>query len=177
MTMIPLACAIRVPRLRRRAPMAVMVTVLIMALMTAGMLATRAAHAETLEQALVKRFPPGAITSAVSAKEALANVDAARREAEQTFSVERTRCYDKFFTSSCLSEAKDTRRVALSNIRKVEVEANAFLRKEKAAERDRVIAERQGRAAKPLDGPSIPITGATRDSGSPQDTTDPSEKP
>jgi len=177
MTMIPLACAVRVPRLRRHAPMAVMVTTLITALMTAGLLAPRAAHAETLEQALVKRFPPGAITSAVSEREALANIDAARREAEQTFSVERTRCYDKFFTSSCLSEAKDTRRIALSNIRKVEVEANAFLRKEKAAERDRVIAERQGRAGRPLEGPSIPITGATRDSGAATDPADPPGQP
>ena len=135
------------------------------------------AHAETREQALVKRFPPGTITSVASAREALSDVDAARREAEQTFAAERAQCFDKFFTASCLSEAKDVRRVVLANIRKVEVDANAFLRKERAAERDRVIAERQGRATRPLEGPAIPITGATRDGAPASDAPEQPEKP
>jgi len=133
--------------------------------MSLAALMSLAVHAETLAQALTKRYPPGSIASVDSAREALADVVVARREVEQVFSVERTRCFDQFFTSSCLSDAKDVRRTVLSNIRKVEVEANAFLRKDKAAERDRVIAERQGRAGQPLDGPSIPITGAARGSG------------
>ena len=64
-----------------------------------------------------------------------------------------------------MDEAKEIRRVALHSIRKVEVEANAFLRKDRAAERERTIAERQSRAARPLGKPSIPISGAARDSG------------
>lgn len=130
------------------------------------------AGAETLEQALVKRYPAGSIGAVQTARAALTDVDAARREVERHFADRRAVCFDKFFTASCLSEAKDERRVALSNVRKVEVEANAFLRKEKAAERDRTIAERQNRAARPLDGPSIPITGAARDASSPDDAAD-----
>jgi len=175
MTMNPLICATSASRSLRQVQGAMMMA-LMMGLMMASTLPL-AVHAGTLEQALVKRYPPGSIASVASAREALADADPARREAEQTFSSERIRCYDKFFTASCLSEAKDTRRIALSNIRKVEVEANAFLRKEKAAERDRVIAERQGRAAQPLDRPSIPITGATRDGGNPSDPADSPEKP
>ena len=169
MTMIPSTCANHAPRMRRFA--------LLVALMMAFALTSHAVHGQTLEQALVKRFPPGSIVSVTSARDALIDVDAARREAEQTFAAERTRCYDKFFTSSCLSEAKEIRRVVLSNIRKVEVEANAFLRKERAAERDKVIAERQGRAARPLDGPAIPITGATREGGAPPEVPGQPEKP
>mgnify|MGYP006273050129 CR=1 FL=1 len=112
-----------------------------------------------------------------AARQALAELDAARREAEQIFDDERLRCYDKFFTASCLSEAKEIRRLALSSIRKVEVEANAFLRKEKAAERDREIAERQGRAARTLDGPAIPITGAARDGGAAPESETKPDKP
>ena len=140
------------------------------ALIMSAVFATSAATAETLEQALSKRFPQGSITSVTAAQLALAELDAARREAEQTFDDERLRCYDKFFSASCLSKAKEIRRFAMSSIRKVEVEANAFLRKEKAAERDRVIAERQGRAARPLEGPAIPITGAARDGGAPPES-------
>ena len=135
-----------------------------------------AVAAETLEQALSKRFPPGSITSPMIARQALTDLEAARREAEQSFADERMRCYDKFFTASCLSDAKEIRRLALTSIRKVEVEANAFLRKEKAAERDRVIAERQGRAARPLEGPALPITGAARD-GTPSDSETQPNKP
>ncbi len=167
MTMLPVACAMRAPGL-----MAIFRTALKSALMLASALTSLSVQAETLEQALVRRFPAGSIASVAVAREALASVDPARREAEQTFAAERARCYDKFFTSSCLSEVKDTRRLVLSSIRKVEVEANAFLRREKAAERDRVIAERQGRAGRPLDGPSIPITGAARDSGTATDQAD-----
>jgi hypothetical protein len=72
---------------------------------------------------------------------------------------------NKFFMTRCIDEAKDMRRAALHNIRKIEVEANAFLRKDKAAERERTIAERQSRAARPLGTPSIPISGAARESG------------
>lgn len=169
MTMIPLASASHAPRMGRFA--------LIVALMMAFALPSSAVQGETLEQELVKHFPPGSIVSVTSARQALSDVDAARREAEQTFATERTRCLDKFFTSSCLADAKEVRRGVLSNIRKVEVEANAFLRKEKAAERDKVIAERQGRAVRPLDGPTIPITGATRDGSAPPEVPGQPEKP
>lgn len=135
----------------------------------AVMLATTApGYAVTLEQTLVAHYPAGKISSVPMAQLALSEVDAARREAEQRFAAERSVCFDKFFTSSCLADAKEIRRASLSNIRKVEVEANAFMRRERAAERERTIAERQGRAARPLERPSLPITGAARD-GAPGD--------
>ena len=48
--------------------------------------------------------------------------------------------------SSCLNKAKEVKRQAKKQLRAVEVEANAFLRKDKADERDRGVAERQRQA-------------------------------
>jgi hypothetical protein len=123
-------------------------------------------RAEVLEQSLLEHFPEGSITTVATAKIALTEVDAVRTQVEQRFAKSRTDCLDKFFMSSCTADAKEVRRAALYNIRKVEVEANAFLRKDRAAERERNIAERQNRSVRPLDGPSIPISGAARESGS-----------
>jgi hypothetical protein len=61
-----------------------------------------------------------------------------------------------------MNDVREKQRAALSKIRKIEVEANAFLRKEKAAERDRALAEREVRAKQKPDR-SIPITGKTRE--------------
>lgn len=128
-------------------------------------------RAEALEQSLLAHYPAGSISSAESAKMALTEIDVVRDEIERRFAQSRADCMDKFFMSRCTADAKEIRRAALYNIRKVEVEANAFLRKYRAADRERKIAERQNRAVRPLDGPSIPISGATRESSNP--TADP----
>ena len=122
-----------------------------------------AAQSEELEQSLLTHYPAGSISTIPTAKAALAEVVAVRGEVERRFAESRATCLEKFFTSQCVAEAKELRRAALYNIRKVEVEANAFLRKERAAERERTISERQSRAVRPLDGPSIPISGAARE--------------
>ena len=129
--------------------------------------AASAVSAEIIEQALLERYPAGSIDAVVSARTALTEVDVVRGAVEQRFAESRSVCMNKFFMSHCVAEAKEVRRAALHNIRKVEVEANAFLRKDKAEERERTIAERQNRAARPLGKPSIPISGAARDSGNP----------
>ena len=46
-------------------------------------------------------------------------------------------------------------------------EDQEMMEEDRAAERERTIAERQSRAARPLGTPSIPISGAARDSGNP----------
>ena len=125
-------------------------------------------RAEVLEQSLLANYPAGSISSAELAKMALTEVDVVRDEIERRFTQSRTDCMNKFFMSRCIADAKEIRRAALYNIRKIEVEANAFLRKDRAADRERKIAERQNRAVRPLDGPSIPISGAARESTNPK---------
>ena len=124
-----------------------------------------AVNAEIIEQALLDHYPAGSINAVAAARTALTDVDVVRKAVEQRFAEGRADCMNKFFMTRCVDESKEIRRAALHSIRKVEVEANAFLRKDRAAERERTIAERQSRAARPLRTPSIPISGAARESG------------
>jgi hypothetical protein len=143
------------------------VTKALFALFCLSQCAASAVSAEIIEQALLDHYPAGSIHEVTVARTALTEVDVVRGAVEQRFAESRAVCMNKFFMSHCVAEAKETRRAALYNVRKVEVEANAFLRKDRAAERERTIAERQSRAARPLGTPSIPISGAARDSGNP----------
>jgi hypothetical protein len=143
------------------------VTKTLFALFCLWQCAASAVSAEIIEQALLDHYPAGSIHEVAVARTALTEVDVVRGAVEQRFAESRAVCMNKFFMSHCVAEAKEIRRAALYNVRKVEVEANAFLRKDRAAERERTIAERQSRAARPLGTPSIPISGAARDSGNP----------
>lgn len=56
---------------------------------------------------------------------------------------EQRACYGKFFTSRCLDEARERHRVATNALRPIEVEANAFLRRYTAEQRDLALAQRR----------------------------------
>ena len=65
--------------------------------------------------------------------------------------------------TSCTDDVREKKRAALTKIRKIEIEANALLRKEKAAERDRALAERDVQTKlQPARG--LPISGQVRSS-------------
>ena len=119
-------------------------------------------HAQDVSHSLAERYASGSIDTSDIAKAALDDVIDARVEIDRMYSAQRIACYDRFFASSCMNDVREKQRAALSKIRKIEVEANAFLRKEKAAERDRALAEREVRAKQKPDR-SIPITGKTRE--------------
>lgn len=51
-------------------------------------------------------------------------------------------CYTKFFVNSCLLDAKDQRRIDLAKVKKSEVEANFFKRKNTVEEMDKALAEK-----------------------------------
>lgn len=127
------------------------------------------AKAEEAEQALATEFPPQSITTVARANAALKQVPAVRADIADRTLRAKADCYDRFFTSSCLNEVRDRERKAYKLVRRVEVEANAMLRKEKAAERDRAVAEREQRAAEQR---AIAITGATRESDAAQSNPD-----
>ncbi len=105
------------------------------------------AHAQTASTALQIHYPAGSIQSELQASAALLEVSTERKQIELIFSEDKNTCYEKFFASSCLNNVREKRRIALHIVRKVEIEANAFLRKEKADERDRAVAERQLKAS------------------------------
>lgn len=113
------------------------------------------------EQALATQFPPQSIDTIARANAALALVPDARAEIERRVAYQRAQCYEDFFTSSCLNDLRDSERRANKAVRRVEVEANALLRRERAAGRDRAVAERERRAAEQR-AKSISITGSAR---------------
>lgn len=126
------------------------------------------AWAGDAEQTLARDFPPQSISTVARANAALALVPAARAEINERTQRETANCYESFLTSSCLSDVRSRDRKASKVVRQVEVEANALLRKERAAERDRAVAEREKRAAEQRAN-AISITGAARDAETPED--------
>lgn len=106
---------------------------------------------------LSERYPSGSIQTTEQAMQALDDVKRERDLTEQVFLDQKDDCLQRFFVSSCLNKAKENRRQARKIIRTVEVEANAYLRKEKADERDRGVAERQRKAEQEQGNKIIPL--------------------
>ena len=131
------------------------------AIVGAQPVAATGALTSAAEQALATQFPPKSIDTIERANAALALVPVARAEIERRIASQRFQCYEDFFTSSCLNDLRDAERRANKAVRRVEVEANALLRRERAAERDRAVAERERRAAEQR-AKSISITGSAR---------------
>lgn len=98
--------------------------------------------AQPLADRVRMRYPAGSISTVEEADRALADASAERDVAEQRYAAEQGNCYTKFFATSCMDESRERRRKALADIRAVEVEANEFKRKQRAAERDREVAQR-----------------------------------
>lgn len=91
---------------------------------------------------VTERFPSGSIRSVAEADTALSEAAAERAEIEARYVTEEQACHPNFFTTSCIQKAKDRRRIALAALRPIELEANAFKRKVRVAERDQALAER-----------------------------------
>lgn len=92
---------------------------------------------------LLQQFPKGSITSVEQADAALAQVPRERAEVEARYADAEYACYSKFFSTPCVNRAKDDRREALKRIRAVEVEANAYKRRDTVAQRDKVLEQRR----------------------------------
>lgn len=113
------------------------------------------------EQALLADFPPKSIDTVERAEDAIRRAPEARDSMVNRFTREKAECLERFFAASCLSDMRSRERKATKAVKQIEVEARAFLRRERAAERERAVAERELRAAQQA-GKSIPYSGATR---------------
>lgn len=91
------------------------------------------------------RHPLGSVSSVAGADDVLTDVTKARAEVELRNLNEQRVCYKKFFTNHCLNAAKEQRRLALKQIRPLEVEANAYKRRATADDRDKALAEQQAK--------------------------------
>jgi colicin import membrane protein len=161
-------------------------------LMRAALIASMSCVAPAFAQAdsaasssLVQRYS-GRIGSADVAERALAEVTKERSGIDKRFAAEQHACFDDFFANSCVDKAKERRRQALEELRKVEVEANAFLRQTRANEKDMALEEKrvererkeverlQELAAEPPKKPKVPTSDTARPAAVPkQDAADP----
>jgi hypothetical protein len=110
-----------------------------------GLLCLPPSHAQSAATAqdLAARYPLGSIHSVEQADAALAMVVAERSLIAQRHAQQEAACYPRFWVSSCLEQAADARRVALTNARRIEVEAARFKREAKVLEHDKAMAERR----------------------------------
>ena len=88
-----------------------------------------------------REAPPPPVTSVAQADQQLAAVARERAAIEARFAERERVCYDKFFVTSCLDEAKERRRGALAAQRAIEIQAERFKRQAVVDERDRKLAE------------------------------------
>jgi colicin import membrane protein len=88
---------------------------------------------------LTTRYPLESLTTVETANKAVADAATARAEVEARDLEQRRACYQKFFVNHCLDIAREQRRLAMKAIRPIDIAANAFLRRERADERDRAL--------------------------------------
>ena len=113
-----------------------------LALSTAAFSTAQAAPAAVV----VQRYPAQSIASVLTADAALADIKVARTDIESDYRAEELGCRPAFFMTRCLDAAKEKRRAALALIRPVEIEADAFKRRERVEARDRALDEKKAKA-------------------------------
>lgn len=85
----------------------------------------------------------GSIHSVEEADQLLAQVAQQRQQIEVQNVIQQNACYDRFFVSACLSDVSEHRRVALSLVNTIEIEASIYKRRATVDERDRNLAEQR----------------------------------
>lgn len=91
---------------------------------------------------LVVRYPAGSIDSMEKSEQALKEVAPQRAAIDALFANEQNECLQSFFVNACTDKAKQRHKIALKQVNSIEVEANAFQRKQRVVERDKAMAER-----------------------------------
>lgn len=127
------------------------------ALAGALMLALAGCGAVKPAAVVVAPVPPS--HSVDEADRKLAQVLHERAQTEAAFAASEQVCYAKFFVNNCLDVAHEKRRVALSALRAIEIEAEHFKRQAKVDERDRAMAaaekEFQAQQARAAEAPPV----------------------
>lgn len=92
------------------------------------------------------RIAPGTISTAEQAAAALGSLESERAAVQARYAQEEAACHSEFFMTRCLERARERRRQALRPLEALEVEANRFLRQQRALERERALVERRSDA-------------------------------
>jgi hypothetical protein len=111
------------------------------AVLAAALALAMPAHAQAPERGQTASVVPQS-HSVAEADATLARVERERAAANNEYAASEAICYDKFFVTNCLDEAKEKRRAVLAQLRALEVEAEHFKRADSVARRDAELAER-----------------------------------
>lgn len=95
-----------------------------------------ASNSDTVAESIAVRYHEGSIQSLQTADQALDEVRSAREKIAPQFAAEDRACYDRFFTNLCLDDVEERKRSAMQQLRRVEVDAEAFKRRDKVERRD-----------------------------------------
>jgi colicin import membrane protein len=96
--------------------------------------------------AIVARYPAKSIASLATANAALADVSREQAAIDTRHRAAQQACLPEFFMTRCLDAAKEKRRTALAMLRPLQIEADAFKRRERVVERDRLLEEKRIKA-------------------------------
>lgn len=111
----------------------------------ASMSATADGTTDTASE-IVRRYPPRSISTVTVAAAALDDISRQQIALEAMRQREHDACMPTFFTTSCLDKVREHYRHELALLRPIELEANAFNRRNRVAERDRVLDEKRVKA-------------------------------
>ena len=131
--------------------------------------AASTAVAEPDPDSVVARYPSGSIQSVDVANKALQDVEAQRNALDKKYAAEQHDCYARFFATDCVDAAKERHRIGTEKVRKVEVEANAFIRSDRVVQRDKKLAEKR---ASESANPPKPLADLPIRTTTPQSDTD-----
>jgi colicin import membrane protein len=97
-----------------------------------------------MPSALKARYPKQSIISVEQANQALEDVRKGRKEIEIAFKRDEKLCYKTAFAANrCVIEAKDRRRVALADIKPIQVEADRFKRHDAVVKREQTLEKKR----------------------------------
>jgi len=91
--------------------------------------------------AMSARYPRGSINSVDVAEQAKVDLARVRSMLAVQFAAAESACYEKFFTNSCIDKAKEEQRGGMAALRPIDLEAGAFLRQDRVAQRDKALEE------------------------------------
>lgn len=99
----------------------------------------------TAAERVAEHYPEGGFQSVEVADQALVEVRAERAANRVHFLEQKRACYERFFVNRCLDEVSERERLAEDLLHQVEIEANAFKRRNKVERRDERARQKEDR--------------------------------
>ncbi len=87
-------------------------------------------------------YAAGAIGSLSMSEQAIVEANAAKNDVQKWYAQAEQTCAENFFVTSCLNDIKLTRRDKLAILQRINVEANAWQRKQRIEELDAKLQEK-----------------------------------